>query len=491
VSTGELIALACALSWSVAVIFFRKAGDDVHPVALNLFKNTLALVLMVPTLFLVEGVLFYPTGSWDLAILGVSGILGIGIADALVLKSLALVGASRWAIVECLYSPFVIGLALLFLGEALGAREILGAVLVLSAILCVTGLRGARRRDGRAILHGTLLGAAGLLTMAVGILLVKPLFARVSLLWVIEVRLIAGVLGSILALLLVPGWKRALATLRPGKSTVMIVVGSLFSTYIAMILWVAGFKYNDASVAAVLNQTATIFTVVLAAIFLREALTWRKVAGTVLALSGVFLMTTRDVAVGAEPPTSGEKGETMASGDPAKEKQGEVATLGGGCFWCIEAVFQQTGGVLAVRSGYMGGTIADPTYKQVCTGTTGHAEVVEVRFDPEKVSYRKILEVFFRSHDPTTLNRQGGDVGTQYRSAIFFHGDEQKRVAEEVKKELSEKKAFSTPIVTEIVPATNFFVAEDYHQDYYELNKRAPYCQAVIAPKLRKLGLEE
>ena len=163
----------------------------------------------------------------------------------------------------------------------------------------------------------------------------------------------------------------------------------------------------------------------------------------------------------------------------------DVATLGGGCFWCVEAVLQPLRGVEAVVSGYAGGDVVAPTYKQVCTGTTGHAEVTQIRFDPAKISYAKILEVFWQAHDPTTLNRQGADEGTQYRSAIFYHDEKQKLVAE--KSKLAAQAQFKNPIVTEIVPLKKFYPAEDYHQGYFDANGNAPYCRYVIAPKLEKL----
>lgn len=164
----------------------------------------------------------------------------------------------------------------------------------------------------------------------------------------------------------------------------------------------------------------------------------------------------------------------------------ETATLGAGCFWCVEAVFQEVKGVVSVVSGYAGGTVENPTYKQVCTGTTGHAEVAEIKFDPTVVSFKDILEVFWKTHDPTTLNRQGNDVGTQYRSVIFYHSPEQKALAEKYKKELDESGAWSKPLVTEISPAPKFYKAEDYHQNYYKNNPNQGYCAYVIAPKMEK-----
>jgi peptide-methionine (S)-S-oxide reductase len=162
------------------------------------------------------------------------------------------------------------------------------------------------------------------------------------------------------------------------------------------------------------------------------------------------------------------------------------ATFGSGCFWCTEAVFERVKGVHSVVSGYAGGTVENPTYEQVCTGTTGHAEVTQITYDPEVISYDELLQIFWRTHDPTTLNRQGNDVGTQYRSVIFYHDDEQKQLAEKYKEELNASGAWEDPIVTEIVPLSVFYEAEDYHQNYYENNPNQGYCSFVIAPKLEK-----
>jgi len=164
----------------------------------------------------------------------------------------------------------------------------------------------------------------------------------------------------------------------------------------------------------------------------------------------------------------------------------EVATLAGGCFWCLEAVYEQLQGVAQVESGYAGGTLPNPTYKQVTTGTTGHAEVVQLTFDPTEISFKEILEVFFTIHDPTTLNRQGADVGPQYRSAIFYHSEPQKAIAEQVIGEMTAAQVWEDPIVTEVTPMTEFYKAEDYHQEYYRNNTYQPYCQVVIAPKVAK-----
>jgi peptide-methionine (S)-S-oxide reductase len=165
----------------------------------------------------------------------------------------------------------------------------------------------------------------------------------------------------------------------------------------------------------------------------------------------------------------------------------ENAILGGGCFWCVEAAFVQLEGVESVRSGYMGGRRPNPTYEQVCTGVTGHVEVAEITFDPAKISYRDLLEVFFTVHDPTTLNRQGNDVGEQYRSVIFYLDEAQKKTAEEVIAEWTREKVFPDPIVTAVEPAQAFYVAEDYHQNYYANNPYQPYCMFAVAPKVKKI----
>lgn len=189
-----------------------------------------------------------------------------------------------------------------------------------------------------------------------------------------------------------------------------------------------------------------------------------------------------------------QKGTTMSQHEQARPSRlagsdgGGQATLGAGCFWCTEAVFQRLPGVVSVMPGYAGGTKPNPTYEEVCTGKTGHAEVAQITFDPSKISYEKLLEVFWEAHDPTTLNRQGADVGTQYRSAIFYHNEKQKLAAEKSKAEA--QKLFDDPIVTEIHSLTNFYKAENYHQDYYKNNPNAPYCVFVIKPKLKKLKLE-
>jgi methionine-S-sulfoxide reductase len=181
-------------------------------------------------------------------------------------------------------------------------------------------------------------------------------------------------------------------------------------------------------------------------------------------------------------PTSKAMNEQAVSQSNSLQK----ATFGSGCFWCTEAVFRELKGVHSVVSGYSGGRLKNPSYEQVCTGATGHAESIQITYDPQVISYEELLEVFWRTHDPTTLNRQGNDVGTQYRSVVFYHNDSQRQLAERYKQKLDASGAFSAPIVTEISPFEVFYPAEDYHQQYFELHGRQPYCQLVIRPKLEK-----
>ena len=164
----------------------------------------------------------------------------------------------------------------------------------------------------------------------------------------------------------------------------------------------------------------------------------------------------------------------------------EIATLAGGCFWCTEAIFRKLKGVKSIVTGYSGGTTENPSYEQVCSGKTGHAEAIQIGFNPEETPFSQILDVFWNTHDPTTINKQGNDIGTQYRSVIFYHNEEQRKTAEKLKKELDKKAAYKNPIVTEIVPFKKFYEAEDYHKNYFEKNKETSYCQFIIKPKIEK-----
>lgn len=186
------------------------------------------------------------------------------------------------------------------------------------------------------------------------------------------------------------------------------------------------------------------------------------------------------------PPMEAKKTVTVTPSQGPQSSSLEVATFGAGCFWCVEAQFQMLEGVVKVESGFSGGHVKNPSYKEVCNGTTGHAEVCNITFDPKKISYDEMLAAFWQTHDPTQLNRQGNDIGTQYRSAIFYHNDAQKQLAEKYKKRLNDEKVYDSPVVTEIAPFTVFYKAEDYHSNYYNLNGEESYCQFVIRPKVEK-----
>lgn len=203
---------------------------------------------------------------------------------------------------------------------------------------------------------------------------------------------------------------------------------------------------------------------------------------SILSIAMIFLLIGSSCGQRNKPLTE----NTMTNDTQTVPAGLELATFGSGCFWCTEAIFQNVDGVEKVASGYSGGKVKDPTYKEVCGGMTGHAEVIQLTFNPSKVSYDELLEIFWKTHDPTTLNKQGADVGTQYRSVIFYHNDEQKNLAELYKKKLDASGAFDNPIVTEISPIAKFYVAENYHQNYYNLNNSVPYCSYVIQPKLEK-----
>lgn len=209
------------------------------------------------------------------------------------------------------------------------------------------------------------------------------------------------------------------------------------------------------------------------------------ILAVVACLGVIFIMSNRSFSLHAADGSDSKAPQTdMPAPTDAKLQK---ATFGGGCFWCTEAVYQELQGVYQVVSGYSGGKKANPTYQEICTGLTGHAEVIQVEFDPQKISFLELLEVFFKTHDPTTLNRQGADVGTQYRSVVFFHNEQQKKQSQEIIQKLNEADAFSNPIVTEVSPLEKFYPAEDYHQNYYAQNGQQGYCRAVVAPKVDKV----
>ena len=205
-----------------------------------------------------------------------------------------------------------------------------------------------------------------------------------------------------------------------------------------------------------------------------------RIALIVLLLLGIHAMSD------PQQPDAAAQGPRSAAASAEPGKKLETATFGEGCFWCTEAVFQRLKGVQSVASGYCGGHVPHPTYEQVCTGATGHAEAVQISYDPQQVSYAELLKVFWKTHDPTTLNRQGNDHGTQYRSVIFYHDPQQRKLAEESKRQLDASGALAGPIVTQIAPYKEFFPAEDYHRDYFNLHGRQPYCATVIRPKVEK-----
>lgn len=288
---GIFFAVICAVTWSVSVILFKIASEEVHPVIINLCKNWLGTLLMIPTVLVFSPFSFSDIAAQDLGILIVSGILGIGIADALVLKSLDSIGASKIAIVECSYSPFVILIAILHLGETLKTEQIFGIVLVLSAILVISYRRKSVTSAPTSSTRGVVFGVLGILSMAAGITIIKPIFARVDLLPIVLIRLLAGSIASfgVVAIAGIP--LRQAKQFFTIKKKLPFYFSCVLSTYVSMLFWVAGFKYNDVSIASVLNQTSTIFTVVFAALFLKEKITKKVVLAAAMAITGVLVVT--------------------------------------------------------------------------------------------------------------------------------------------------------------------------------------------------------
>lgn len=288
---GATLAILCAFTWSLSVILFKKSGTTVHPILLNLCKNTIALVLLVPTTLIVEG--WLPTESLSfshLTTLLLSGVIGIGLADAMVLRALAEIGASRVAVIECTYSPFVILLSVIFLGESLTGPKLLGAGLVIAALACTSITKESSVAPRQKLAKGVIWGILGLFSMAAGVVMIKPIFAHVPLFWLITIRLTAGVAASFGLFFFLPEKTRRLAELAAVERKALVGVACILSTYVSMVLWVSGYKFQEAWIAAVLNQTSTIFTVAFAAIFLKEKFTRAKVAGTMLAVAGVVLI---------------------------------------------------------------------------------------------------------------------------------------------------------------------------------------------------------
>ena len=288
---GETLALLTAICWAFAVILFKKSGEAVHPIGLNLFKDSLAVVLLIPTVFLVGENLFYPASWYDYALLLGSGALGIGIADTLFFKSLNALGAGLTAIVDCLYSPTIIGLSLIFLGEKLGVWEIVGASMIISAVLTISAEGGQSPDDKKRILWGILWGALAMIANACGLVMIKPLLDRSPLFWVTEIRLVGGVLVLLLVVAFHPARRAILASIRSPQRWGYTLSGSLLGAYVAMVLWLGGMKYTQASIAAVLNQTSNIFLFLFAALLLKEPITKVRLLGIVLGVGGVLLVT--------------------------------------------------------------------------------------------------------------------------------------------------------------------------------------------------------
>lgn len=288
---GETLALLTALTWGLAVILFKKSGESVHPIALNAYKNILAAVLLIPTIWLFGETLFRPVPTEDYLLLLLSGALGIGIADTFFFKCLNLVGAGLTAIIDCLYSPFIIGLSIIWIGESLSAFQILGVVLIISAVLAATHKKGRGSISKRDLIVGLSYGVAGMATMAVGIVMIKPLLNRSPLLWATEVRLIGGLIVLLLVFLLHPKRRKIAQTALTKTGWLYTLSGSFLGAYIAMVLWLGGMKFTQASTAAALNQTSNIFIFIFAALLLKEPINFIKSISIVLAVVGVYLIT--------------------------------------------------------------------------------------------------------------------------------------------------------------------------------------------------------
>jgi len=287
---GEILSLLTAAFWAVAVIFFKKSGETVHPIGLNLFKNAFGFLLLLVTLGVFKEALFYPLPPVDYVLLMLSGAIGVGIGDTLLFACLNLIGAGLTAIVDCLYSPFIIALAVLFLGERLTFLQILGAVLVVLAVLTVSLIQGGADIDRRKLIQGIILGTLAMLATAVGVIIVKPMLSHLPFLWATEVRLLGAMLTLILIALFHPGRRRILSSILDKKSRLYVLFGSFFGAYMAMLVWLGGMKFTEASIASALNQTNSIFIIILAAVWLKEPLNARRIIGIIIAFLGVLLV---------------------------------------------------------------------------------------------------------------------------------------------------------------------------------------------------------
>jgi drug/metabolite transporter (DMT)-like permease len=287
---GEILALSCAIIWAIAVILFKKTGETVAPVGLNLFKNVLALVLFVPT-SLVLGIALLPGASINnYLLLLASGVLGIAISDTLFFKCLNLLGAELTAIVDCLYSPFIIGLSVIFLADKMSTLQIIGVFLIISAVLGVSGIGNRKHISRRDLMSGISFGVLAMASMAVGIVMIKPLLDNSPLLWVVEVRLFAGCVGLGIYLLLHPRGKKIISSVLATRNWQYMIPGSFLGAYLSMVIWMGGMKYTQASIASALNQTSNVFVFILAAIFLREPINLIRIVAIILAFTGAVIV---------------------------------------------------------------------------------------------------------------------------------------------------------------------------------------------------------
>jgi drug/metabolite transporter (DMT)-like permease len=287
---GEILSLLTAVFWAVAVILFKKSGETVPPIGLNLFKNALGFLLLLVTLGVFKEALLQQVPPADYALLMLSGAIGIGIGDTLLFACLNLIGAGLTAIVDCLYSPFIIALAVLFLGERLTFLQIIGAVLVVFAVLTVSLKWGRFDIDRHKLIQGISLGALSMLSTAVGVVLVKPMLSRIPFLWATEVRLLGALLTLTLIVSFHSGRKKILVSILDKKSRLYVLSGSFFGAYMAMLVWLGGMKLTQASIASALNQTNSIFIVILAAVWLKEPLNARRIIAIIIAFLGVILV---------------------------------------------------------------------------------------------------------------------------------------------------------------------------------------------------------
>jgi len=287
---GEILSLLTAIFWAVAVILFKKSGEKVHPLGLNLFKNAMGFLLLLVTLAVFKKALFHQVSLADYGLLMLSGAIGIGIGDTLLFACLNLIGAGLTAIVDCLYSPFIITFSILFLGERLTFMQIIGAVLVVSSVLTVSLKWGGFDNDRRKLARGIIFGALAMLSTAVGVVIVKPLLSRIPFLLATEVRLLGALIALALMLFSHPGRRKILSSILDKKTRLYVVFGSFFGAYITMLFWLGGMKFTQASIASALNQTNSIFVVILAAVWLKEPLNARRIIAVFIAFLGVILV---------------------------------------------------------------------------------------------------------------------------------------------------------------------------------------------------------